>query len=75
MCIRDRPNSQHKYWNENINLSTKNIERAGYELNTQKHWNTSEKGNGIKYSPGSVYSGNADLTLHAICLLYTSRCV
>ena len=25
------PNSQHKYWNENINLSTKNVERAGYE--------------------------------------------
>ena len=49
------PNSQHKYWNENINLSTKNVERAGYELNTQKHWNTSENGNGIKYSPGSIY--------------------
>ena len=64
--VTGMPNSQHKYWNENINLSTKNVERAGYELNTQKHWNTSENGNGIKYSPGSIYSGNADLTLHAI---------
>ena len=51
---------------EAIEYILKAVERAGYELNTQKHWNTSENGNGIKYSPGSIYSGNADLTLHAI---------
>ena len=64
--VTGMPNSHYKYWNENINLSLKNLERAGYELNTQKHWNTSTNGNGIKYSPGSIYSGNTDLTLYAI---------
>lgn len=53
------PGSQTKWYNQNLTLSSTRPTRTGY---TFSHWSGSD---GKTYSPGSVYTGNSNLTLTA----------
>lgn len=56
------PTSQIKYYGQNLTLNGSVPSRFGY---TFKGWSTSANGS-VQYSPGSIYSGNAALTLYAV---------
>lgn len=56
------PTNQIKYYGQNLTLNGSVPSRFGY---TFKGWSTSANGS-VQYSPGSIYSGNADLTLYAV---------
>lgn len=64
--VENMPETQEKYWNENIVLHTNEVSRKGYSLEKKKHWNSRSDGLGSAYIPGSVYEGNGNVTLYAI---------
>ena len=57
------PVAQTKYYKSNLKLSSSVPTRTGYIF---KGWNTSSDLNGTTYSPGSTYTGDADVTLYAV---------
>lgn len=63
--VKNMPQKQEKYWNENIVLSKNQIMREGYILEEEKHWNTKRDESGSVYFPGSVYKENVSIILYA----------
>ena len=57
------PAAQTKYYKSDLKLSSSVPTRTGYIF---KGWNTSSNLNGTTYSPGSTYTGDADVTLYAV---------
>ena len=57
------PAAQTKYYKSDLKLSSSVPTRPGYIF---KGWNTSSNLNGTTYSPGSTYTGDADVTLYAV---------
>jgi len=56
------PSSQPKCYGNDLTLTTAQPSRAGYHFT---EWNTAANGSGTAYSPGAIYTGNANLTLYA----------
>ena len=56
------PATQVKNENVSVNISTTQPVRNGY---TFTGWNTKVDGTGTNYSPGSTYTANSNVTLHA----------
>lgn len=56
------PGSQTKTYGIDLTLSSVAPSRTGYSF---KNWNTAANGSGTGYAPGSIYTGNANLTLYA----------
>lgn len=56
------PESQTKWYTENLVLQTSIPTRSGYRF---VGWNTEADGSGTSYAPGAVYSTNAGVTLYA----------
>ena len=56
------PGSQTKTYGVDLTLSSATPSRTGYSF---KNWNTAANGSGTGYAPGSIYTGNANLTLYA----------
>lgn len=59
------PNTQDKYYNRSLTLTTAMPTRSGY---TFVRWNTLADGTGTNYSSGATYSVNANLYLYAVWL-------
>lgn len=57
------PGNQTKWYDENITLSWNTPSRTGHSF---VRWNTNSNNGGAAYNPGSVYTGNSNLTLYAI---------
>ena len=57
------PNSQTKWYAENLVIDSATPTYSGYSF---KRWNTNVNDTGTAYSPGSTYTANAGLSLHAI---------
>lgn len=64
--VENMPNSQDKYWNEDITLSKNQITTGGYVLEEKKHWNSKADGSGSVYAPGAAYRDNSNLVLYGI---------
>ena len=64
-AVEQMPQGQVKYWNEETQVSKKEISRPGYQTVTDKHWNTMENGKGTVYLPGKVILDNQNLLLSA----------
>lgn len=64
--VKNLPDNQIKFWNEDTKISNNKVTRIGYETNGKKHWNTSSDGNGSCIAPGGIYSLNKDMELYAI---------
>lgn len=64
--VENMPDSQDKYWNEDITLSKNQITRGGYVLEEKKHWNSKADGSGKVYAPGTYYRNNSNLVLYGI---------
>lgn len=60
------PMDQTKQHGVNLRLSPSSPRRDGY---TFKGWSTSSNGS-VQYQPGSIYTGNGNVTLYAIWELY-----
>ena len=56
------PGNQTKNYGQNLTLSSTKPTRTNYNF---KGWATSS-GGGVAYNPGGTYTGNANLTLHAV---------
>ncbi len=63
--VKNIPQEQEKYWNENIILSNNQIIREGYIIEKEKHWNTKNDGRGTVHFPGTVYKENGNAILYA----------
>lgn len=63
--VKNMPQEQEKFWNENIILSNNQIMREGYILEEEKHWNTKRDESGSVYLPGTVYKENVSIILYA----------
>lgn len=63
--VKNIPQEQEKYWNENIILSNNQIIREGYIIEKEKHWNTKNDGRGTVHFPGNVYKENGNAILYA----------
>lgn len=57
------PSAQTKWYGESLTLSTTKPTRTGY---TFQGWGTSASDTSVDYAAGASYTGNANLTLHAI---------
>ena len=57
------PGNQTKWYGTDITLSSVKPTKTGHSF---KIWNKNSPTSGVGYSPGSVYSSNADLALYAV---------
>lgn len=62
------PGNQTKWYDTNLTLSSVTPARTGYNF---IRWNTNTSNTGTAYSPGAIYTGNANLTLYAIWQAHT----
>lgn len=68
--IDNMPDSQVKFWEENIKISDNIISRNGSSPNSAKHWNLNKDGSGTQVKPGSEYKINGNKTLYAQWILW-----
>ncbi len=63
--VTNMPESQIKFWSEEVKISDKVPLRKMYTVNEGKHWNTLSNGNGTKIASNTTYKTNASVILYA----------
>lgn len=63
--VYNLPESQGKFWKEDIKISDKVINRRGCAVDNRMHWNTKKDGTGTVTKPGTKYSTDGNVTLYA----------
>lgn len=69
--VEKMPQSQIKFWQENITISDNKIKREGYAVDETKHWNLSADGTGRVVKPGTIYTIDGNKTLYGIWLFWS----
>lgn len=62
--VEQMPSDQIKFWHENIEISSQNPKRKGYQT-TSYHWNTEKNGIGIVCRPKAIFKKDGDYILFA----------
>lgn len=68
--VENMPDSQVKFWEENILISSNIITQNGRGTDSVKHWNYNKDGSGAHAKPGSEYKLNGDRILYAQWILW-----